>query len=73
MDFRHGAGDHGDGDLRAALAALDGAAVSVPLCTFGHMHGTLRGGGHRRMVAVDADTGTVFLNAAVVRRPENGF
>lgn len=41
----------------------------MALFAFGHMHERLqKGAGNRRMVSVDVESGTVFLNAAVVPR-----
>ena len=41
----------------------------MPLVTFGHMHEKLQGKTSlRNMVEVDAATGTVYLNTAVVPR-----
>lgn len=64
--------DHGDPDLQAALQQVQGA-VHVPLVVFGHMHHRLNsrhGGALRKMALINAETGTVFLNAAVVPRVE---
>ncbi|GIM12937.1 hypothetical protein Vretimale_16176 [Volvox reticuliferus] len=75
VDWEPKAGDHGDPDLQAALAALHRAGRRVSLVTFGHMHHRLyaansrgRSSRLRRMVALDPATGTVFLNAATVPR-----
>ena len=63
------AGDHGDPDLAAALKQTSAKGRPVPLVVFGHMHHLLKGGKRRRdMVCVDPDSGTVFLNCAVVPR-----
>ena len=41
----------------------------MPLVAFGHMHEKLRGTSSlRNMVEVDAATGTIYLNTAVVPR-----
>ncbi len=45
------------------------AGRRVPLVVFGHMHERLRGTSSlRNMVELDASTGTVYLNTAVVPR-----
>ena len=63
------AGDHGDPDLASALKQASALGRPVPLVVFGHMHHMLKGGKRRRnMVHIDADSGTVFLNCAVVPR-----
>ena len=63
------AGDHGDWDLELALQHVHAAGRKVPMVVFGHMHERLKGTSVLRdMVAVDASTGTVYLNAAVVPR-----
>ena len=63
------AGDHGDRDLELALQHIHAAGRKVPLVVFGHMHEKLRGTSSlRNMVGVDASTGTVYLNTAVVPR-----
>ena len=63
------AGDHGDRDLELALQRIHAAGRKVPLVVFGHMHEKLRGTSSlRNMVEVDASTGTVYLNTAVVPR-----
>lgn len=68
VDWRDGAGDHGDKDLQDAIDQLRQAGVKLPLVCFGHMHHVLSGGkGKRQMVSVDSH-GTVYLNAATVPR-----
>lgn len=63
------AGDHGDPDLASALKQASAVGRPVPLVVFGHMHHMLKGGSRRRnMVHIDADSGTVLLNCAVVPR-----
>ena len=63
------AGDHGDRDLELALQRIHAAGRKVHLVVFGHMHEKLRGTSSlRNMVEVDASTGTVYLNTAVVPR-----
>ena len=63
------AGDHGDPDLASALKHMSTLGRPVPLVVFGHMHHMLKGGKRKRnMVHIDADSGTVFLNCAVVPR-----
>ena len=55
--------------MELALQHVHAAGRTVPLVVFGHMHERLRGTSVLRdMVAVDASTGTVYLNAAVVPR-----
>ena len=62
-------GDHGDRDLELALQQIWAQGRHVPLVVFGHMHEKLRGTLQlRNMVEVDAATGTVYLNTAVVPR-----
>ena len=62
-------GDHGDPDLELALQQIHAQGRAVPLVAFGHMHENLRGTSSlRNMVEVDAATGTVYLNTAVVPR-----
>lgn len=68
VDWTQEQGDHGDPDLQMALEQLKASGRDVALAVFGHMHHTLRGGGRRRMVEVDEESGTVFLNAATVPR-----
>lgn len=66
------AGDHGDPDLASALQQTADEGRPVPLVVFGHMHHMLKGGQRRRsMVHIDEDSGTVFLNCAVVPRWRN--
>ena len=63
------AGDHGDPDLASALQQTAEQGRPVPLVVFGHMHHMLKGGQRRRsMVHIDQNSGTVFLNCAVVPR-----
>jgi hypothetical protein len=62
-------GDHGDPDLQAALATAAHADRPAALAVFGHMHHMLKGGQCRRqMVHIDAHSGTVLINCAVVPR-----
>lgn len=68
VDWRQPEADFGDPDLADALEMLAGQGRSPALVLFGHMHHSLKGGGHRDLVSVDADRGTIFLNAAVVPR-----
>jgi uncharacterized protein (TIGR04168 family) len=60
--------DFGDPDLGEALDTVAAQGRPAALVLFGHMHETLKGGGRRNMAAVDAATGTVYLNSAVVPR-----
>ena len=64
-------GDYGDPDFAAAIAQTRSLQKTIPLVTFGHMHHTLR---HRkdrdRQCIQVSETGTVYLNAAKVRRIE---
>jgi uncharacterized protein (TIGR04168 family) len=68
VDWLDTQGDHGDPDLRTALAAAAAQGHPAAVVLFGHMHHLLKGGGKRDMVHVDGATGTVYLNAAVVPR-----
>ena len=65
MDPPH---DFGDPDLYEALDTASKQGRSPALVLFGHMHHSLKGGGLRDMAFVDPDTGTIYLNAAVVPR-----
>jgi len=63
------AGDHGDPDLEKALDNLHVCGRHVPLVVFGHMHESLKfGKKQRNMVEISQETGTVYLNTAVVPR-----
>lgn len=63
------AGDHGDPDLEEALEHLHVCGRHVPLVVFGHMHESLKFGKKlRNMVEISQETGTVYLNTAVVPR-----
>ena len=70
VDWQLPAEDFGDPDLGEALDMMASQRRPATLVLFGHMHQSLKGegGGKRNMVAVDARTGTVFLNSAVVPR-----
>ncbi len=62
-------GDHGDRDLELAMQQIQAQGRRVPLVVFGHMHEKLRGTLQlRNMVEIDAGTGTVYLNTAIVPR-----
>ncbi len=62
-------GDHGDPDLQEALVTAAHANRPAALAVFGHMHHMLKGGERRRqMVHIDAHSGTVLINCAVVPR-----
>ncbi len=62
-------GDHGDPDLQEALVTAAHADRPAALAVFGHMHHMLKGGERRRqMVHIDAHSGTVLINCAVVPR-----
>jgi hypothetical protein len=62
-------GDHGDPDLKEALVTAAHANRPAALAVFGHMHHMLKGGERRRqMVHIDAHSGTVLINCAVVPR-----
>ena len=55
----------------ALKEAAAGKGGPVALHCFGHMHNNLNlrhGAGHRNMVAIDAATGTAYVNAAQVPR-----
>jgi uncharacterized protein (TIGR04168 family) len=71
VDWKQPEADFGDPDLADALDMLAGQNRSPALVLFGHMHHSLKGGGYRDLVSVDAERGTVFLNAAVVPRIKN--
>ncbi len=63
------AGDHGDPDLETAMGYVEASGLHVPLVTFGHMHESLKFGKKtRNMIEIHPDTGTVYLNTAVVPR-----
>jgi len=68
VDWQEPEADHGDPDLQEAIERLAAAGRAPALVLFGHMHHTLKGGGHRDLAHVDPRTGTVYLNAAVVPR-----
>lgn len=64
--------DYGDEDLQEALSDAT-LRRRVALVLFGHMHHRLHpisGCGLRNMAALDPETPTVYLNAAVVPRVE---
>jgi uncharacterized protein (TIGR04168 family) len=65
-DWKRPAIDWGDQDLALALPRIR-RHRPLPLVVFGHMHHTLRAGGQRRTVHLDAG-GTAHLNAACVPR-----
>ncbi|EIE19271.1 metallophosphoesterase, partial [Coccomyxa subellipsoidea C-169] len=68
-DFKPKAGDHGDPDLETAMGYVEASGLHVPLVTFGHMHESLKFGKKtRNMIEIHPDTGTVYLNTAVVPR-----
>ncbi|DBA85358.1 TPA: hypothetical protein ACH3X2_006038 [Trebouxia sp. C0005] len=68
-DWLEKAGDHGDPDLQEALLTAAHANRPAALAVFGHMHHMLKGGERRRqMVHIDAHSGTVLINCAVVPR-----
>ncbi|KAL0042361.1 hypothetical protein WJX77_010062 [Trebouxia sp. C0004] len=68
-DWLEKAGDHGDPDLQEALVTAAHASRPAALAVFGHMHHMLKGGERRRqMVHIDAHSGTVLINCAVVPR-----
>lgn len=66
-DWGRDGGDWGDADLEHGLRQ---ASRRAPLVVFGHMHERLQGGGKRTMVHA-AESGTVYVNAAVVPRWRN--
>lgn len=68
IDFMEPADDFGDPDLEDALETAKTCGRHAKLVLFGHMHHTLKKGGYRNMVEVDEDSGTIYLNAAVVPR-----
>lgn len=64
-------GDYGDPDFAEAIAQTRNLQKTIPLVTFGHMHHTLRHTKDRRRQCIDvSEEGTVYLNAARVRRIE---
>lgn len=65
-DFKAGAGDWGDPDLRRAIDYARSRGKRVLAVLAGHMHRRLRGGGERPGQAWDDDT--LVVNAAVVPR-----
>ena len=65
-DFKPGAGDWGDPDLRTAIDHARKRDKTVLAVVAGHMHRRLRGGGERPGFA--EEQGTVLVNAAVVPR-----
>ena len=65
-DFRKGAGDWGDSDLRIALDRAAAAGRPVVADIAGHMHDQLRGGGQR--IQAVREGGVLHVNAAIVPR-----
>ncbi|MGB3403487.1 MAG: TIGR04168 family protein [Microcoleaceae cyanobacterium] len=64
-------GDYGDPDFEAAIAKTRGLQKTIPLVTFGHMHHNLRHRKDRSRQRLEvSDEGTIYLNAARVRRIE---
>jgi uncharacterized protein (TIGR04168 family) len=62
-------GDYGDPDFAAAIAQTRCLQKTIPLVTFGHMHHTLRHRKDRDRQCIEvSEGGTVYLNAAKVRR-----
>eukprot|EP01025_Chloroclados_australasicus_P049357 TRINITY_DN5615_c1_g2_i1.p3 TRINITY_DN5615_c1_g2~~TRINITY_DN5615_c1_g2_i1.p3 ORF type:complete len:390 (-),score=42.85 TRINITY_DN5615_c1_g2_i1:672-1763(-) len=67
-----GAGDHGDEDLQLALEQLRTKNRMPTLLAFGHMHESLAFAGSRRMIRMDQNERTTYLNTAVVPRVAYG-
>lgn len=62
-------GDHGDPDLRDAIAKIISYGKSISFVTFGHMHHSLRHRGDRlRTTAKIGKDNVLYLNAASVPR-----
>ncbi|MGB3532172.1 MAG: TIGR04168 family protein [Microcoleaceae cyanobacterium] len=62
-------GDYGDPDFAAAIAQTQALQKTIPLVTFGHMHHNLRHRKDRDRQCIHInEAGTVYLNAAKVRR-----
>jgi len=71
-DWQPLGGDFGDPDSATAIAQTLALGKSVPLVTFGHMHHRLRHTAQPRIPIWVSQTGTVYLNAAVVPRIVHG-
>lgn len=69
-DFKKGAGDWGDPDLREAIEHARDRGKRVRAVVAGHMHRRLRGGGRRP--AIVEERGTCMVNAAEVPRIRDG-
>lgn len=67
-DFRLGAGDFGDADLRAGIDHARRLGKRVLAVVAGHLHHRLKGGGERRWRAEAG--GVLYVNAARVPRIE---
>jgi uncharacterized protein (TIGR04168 family) len=67
-DWKPIGGDHGDPDLREAIAQTRALGKQVPLVAFGHMHHHLRHTQERLRQMSAVQDGTVYLNAASVPR-----
>ncbi|MBI4785066.1 MAG: TIGR04168 family protein [Oscillatoriophycideae cyanobacterium NC_groundwater_1537_Pr4_S-0.65um_50_18] len=67
-DWKPIGGDHGDPDLREAIAQTRAKGRQVPLVAFGHMHHSLRHTKDRLRQMSAVEDGTVYLNAASVPR-----
>jgi uncharacterized protein (TIGR04168 family) len=64
-------GDYGDPDFEEAIAQTRRLQKAVPLVTFGHMHHNLRHRKDRDRQRLEvSEEGTIYLNAARVRRIE---
>ncbi|PSC67882.1 metallophosphoesterase [Micractinium conductrix] len=68
VDWMEPEADHGDPDLQEALEMMAAQGLHLPLVLFGHMHSQLKGSGMRNRAEVHPQTGTLYLNAAVVPR-----
>ncbi|HEY9628400.1 MAG TPA: TIGR04168 family protein [Coleofasciculaceae cyanobacterium] len=67
-DWKPIGGDHGDPDLREAIAQTRAQGKNIPLVAFGHMHHNLRHTKDRLRQMSAIHDGTVYLNAASVPR-----
>ena len=65
-DFKKGAGDFGDRDLRDAISYAQTSGKTVLGVVAGHMHHGLRGGGQREWTVTEE--GIAYVNAARVPR-----
>jgi len=68
QDWYPPGGDHGDPDMKAAIAQIRELGKTLPLVAFGHMHHSLRHTKQRLRTMVAMQAETLFLNAASVPR-----